>query len=126
MSEDPPRDLPLFSESLSGSRSPYPLPAERGKGQPRKGMGGGTAVCFFYLARRPLSVFCNFLSLKVAVWRKVSGATFCFRWFVVVLCFVRSVLLRFWVYVVAFSSRNCFGKILFMSGLLFWGSFSLP
>ena len=43
----------------------------------------------------------------------------------VCLVFFGAVLPMFLFYFLFFRSRNCLGKILLMSGLVFWGSFSL-
>ena len=96
---------------------PHPLPAERCKGQPRKGVGEdsarqpychtvlgvcvgffpllevGNAVrfftfCFLSLVRRPLPFFLQFFSSSGCCSEKFSGASFCFWVSVLVLCFL--------------------------------------
>ena len=42
---------------------------------------------FFVSGSASFVRFYSFLSLRVAVWNKFSGASFCFLWSVVVLCF---------------------------------------
>ena len=83
---------------------------------------GGNAVIFFHflrLARRPLSFFCNYSSLRVAVRNRLSGAKFVFGgwWWS---CVFGGVLPTFLFYDVVLRSQNCFSKILFTSGH-FWG-----
>ena len=85
----------------------------------------GNAVRFFFfvfvcLAQRPLLVFCSFLSLRVAVWNKFSGANFCFLWSVAVLCFSMVFCLGFRFMVWCLAPESVQKKVLFMSGLLFW------
>ena len=75
--------------------------------------------CFFFFFC--VFVSCPFfatLSLRVAVWNEFSGASFCFLWSVVVLCFsvVFCLGFRFMVWRLAPEIGQ---TILFMSGLLF-------
>ena len=71
----------------------------------------GKCCAFFFCAWVGVlcRFFCGFLSLRVAVWNKFSGANFCFLWSVVVLGFF--VLPRFSLHGVAPRSRNCSKKI---------------
>ena len=72
--------------------------------------GSASLVCFF-------SVFLVLGSL----FEKIFGSELLFLGVVVGLVFFDSVLPRFLFYYLVFCSRKCLGKILFMSGLLFWG-----
>ena len=85
---------------------------------------GGNAVLFLCLVRRPLSVTCSFLFLKVAVWNTLSGANLRFRLFVVVLCFSVVVCLDFRFMVWSFPPKIALKK--FSSRQVsFFGSFPL-
>ena len=55
--------------------------------------------------------------------KKFSGANFCFWVSVLVGFFSGAVLPMFLLYYSFFRSRNCLGKILLMSGLVFLGFF---
>ena len=72
-----------------------------------------------------LSVFRGSSLLRVVVW-KIFGSELLFLGVGVGLVFLGGVLPMFLLYVLAVRSRNCFRKILLMSGLVFLGSFSLP
>ena len=78
-------------------------------------------LCFSCLARCLLSFF---VVLRVAFWKNFRERTFVFGW-----CSWSCVFRWFFAYVFALffgsSLPKVFGKILLMSGLVFWGSFSL-
>ena len=136
--------LPRHTDSVSPP--PHPLPAERCKGQPRKGVGedriwqpychtvsaleclfpqGGNAVRFFlfvFSVSGPVSfaVFCRSFFLRVVFLKNFRERTFVFGW----LC-LSCVFWWFFAYVFAYIFRGSlpklFEKILLMSGLVLSG-----
>ena len=74
---------------------------------------------FFVSGSASLSFFYRSSLLRVAVWKKFSGANFCFLSVVVGLVFFDSVLPRFLFYFFGFSLPKMSRKILLMSGPLF-------
>ena len=133
-----------FHTHLIRRRSPYPLPAERCKAQPRKGVGDshgnrtvtqilassscspkGELLSFFSFCVFGVwsGVFCRFLSFLFSKGRfleKFSGANFCFWVLVLVLCFLVGFCLCF-CFFFGGSLPKVFGKILLLSGLFFFG-----
>ena len=68
-----------------------------------------------------LGLFFSVLLVLGSLFEKFFGSEVLFLGVVVGLVFFDSVLPRLLFYYLVFRSRKCLGKILFMSGLLFWG-----
>ena len=165
LSEHPcPVTCPQWVRSLSGSHSPNLSPSCRTPAEDSPGRGWGRlrwitatvlshSCCWWFplfekgksvflllfflcLARCFSSFFCCYLSLRVAVWNKFSGASFCFRWSVLVMCvfgwcFAQVFALGFGVslpvgksfsrqvfcfgFVLSFLLRRCFVDVVFVS-----------
>ena len=87
------------------------------------------SVFFFLVFCAWLGVLCPFLAVLLflgSLFGKIFGSELLFLGVGVGLAFFDSVLLRLLLYDLAVRPRNCLGKILLVSGLLFVGSFSLP
>ena len=131
------------------SHPPHPLPAERRKIRPRKGVGDDNArqpychtiSCLFLVPPRgkccpffSLCVFCvrsgvfcrflSFLSSKGRFLEKFSGANFCFWVVVLVLCFLVGFCYCFCFISWNFAPETVWKNSLDVRSGAFWGSFS--
>ena len=82
-------------------------------------------LCFLRLVRCLLSFFTVLLFLG-SLFEKIFGSELLFLGVGVGRVFLGAVLPMFLLYYLVFRSRKCLEKILFMSGLVFLGFFSLP